>query len=310
MKRLHVFTLALAVMVFSAGVAVAARPQFKEVDVTNPRTGEVKKTISIPEHAVEVAPGLYYLGQAVDNGQVVEGYARVHYKKGFAKPGTVCGNGICEPGENINKCPADCGGDTEPTDPVDPASSCYGYLASGAKWKKVEPYIVNPRNNAGLAADYILANLESDISKWEAAANYDILGSGSLTDETLEADTDAPDGQNEVYFGDIAQQGAIGVTIIWGIFGGPPQRRELVEWDMIFDDVDFDWSADCESEDCAKKMDFENIATHELGHSAGMGDLYTSECSEMTMYGYAANGETKKRTLEAGDIYGIYGLYH
>lgn len=27
------------------------------------------------------------------------------------KPGTVCGNGICEPSENVNKCPQDCGDD-------------------------------------------------------------------------------------------------------------------------------------------------------------------------------------------------------
>lgn len=33
-----------------------------------------------------------------------------------AKPGTSCGNGICEAGENANKCPADCAGDGGTTD--------------------------------------------------------------------------------------------------------------------------------------------------------------------------------------------------
>jgi hypothetical protein len=56
-------------------------------------------------------------------------------------------------------------------------------------------------------------------------------------------------------------------------------------------------------------MDFDNIATHELGHSCGLGDLYTSDCSQQTMYGYASNGETNKRTLECGDIAGISELY-
>ena len=55
-------------------------------------------------------------------------------------------------------------------------------------------------------------------------------------------------------------------------------------------------------------MDFENIATHELGHAVGLGDLY-NDCTEETMYGYASYGETKKRTLEAGDITGIKKLY-
>ncbi|MBA7689098.1 hypothetical protein ES703_97593 [subsurface metagenome] len=82
---------------------------------------------------------------------------------------------------------------------------------------------------------------------------------------------------------------------------------------MIFDDVDFDWSEDCTVQDCIsignEKMDFGNIATHELGHAVGLDDLYTSKCSEMTMYGYASYGETKKRTLEAGDITGVQKLY-
>ena len=74
---------------------------------------------------------------------------------------------------------------------------------------------------------------------------------------------------------------------------------------MIIDQTDFDWSASGE----AGKMDFENIVTHELGHAVGLADLYTTSCSEQTMYGYAANGETKKRTLESGDITGVKQLY-
>ena len=57
------------------------------------------------------------------------------------------------------------------------------------------------------------------------------------------------------------------------------------------------------------KMDFANIATHELGHSVGLDDLYDDKCREQTMHGYADYGETKKRTLEAGDIAGISKLY-
>ena len=56
------------------------------------------------------------------------------------------------------------------------------------------------------------------------------------------------------------------------------------------------------------KIDFYNIATHELGHSVGMTDLYNF-CTEETMYGYATEGETKKRDLNAGDIAGINALY-
>ena len=102
-------------------------------------------------------------------------------------------------------------------------------------------------------------------------AGTDILGSGTETFSTLMADLVAPDGLNEGYFADVSDAGAIAVTIVWGVFRGPPQSRQLVEWDQVYDDVDYDWSTFGE----ASKMDFENIATHELGHSIGLADLYS-----------------------------------
>jgi len=288
MKKYLIFGLLVAV-IFSVSVVLAAKPNSTEG--INPSG----KIVSIPAHAVEVAPGIFYLGMAMDNGRVVQGYAM------FVKPGTVCGNGICEPGENARKCPEDCA-DGDPEEPD--TSSCYTFLAKGAKWKTVEPYIVDPVNTRGLEAGFVAGNLASDIAKWETAAGVDILG-GEISGDVDGADLESPDNKNEVYFADIEQDGVIAMAIVWGVFGGPPPFREIVEWDQIYDDVSFDWSASGE----AGEMDFENIATHELGHSVGLGDLYNDECSEQTMYGYASYGETKKGTLETGDIAGVQELY-
>jgi len=284
--------LLLSVLV-TAGMLIPASDKAKE---------KVKASFVLPAHAVEVAPGVFYLGKAIDKGRVVEGYAM------FVKPGTVCGDGVCDPGENVNKCPADCAGGEDPEEPD--ASSCYTFLAKGAKWKTVETYIVNTTNTRGLNSTFITSNLATNIDKWEDAVeeNFEILGD-EVTGDVDGADTVSPDNKNEVYFADVEYQGAIAVAIIWGIFGGPPPFRELVEWDMIFDDVDFDWGVCEEGVNCTKKMDFENIATHELGHAVGLGDLYNTECSEQTMYGYAGYGETKKRDLNDGDIAGIKSLY-
>lgn len=283
-------------LICSVGLVLAGKPDF--TDRVNPSG----KTVSIPAHAVEVAPGVFYLGTAVDNGRLVEGYAFIDYKKGYGKPGTECGNGVCEPGENANKCPADCAGGGEEPD----TSSCYGFLSKGAKWKEIEHYIVNPANTKGLDKTFVTDNLAMDIDKWEDAVGVDVEILGDEIPGNVDgADTVSPDDKNEVYFGNIAEPGAIAITIVWGYFSGPPFARELVEWDQVYDDVDFGWSASGE----AGKMDFENIATHELGHSVGLGDLYTSECSEQTMYGYASYGETKKRDLAAGDIRGVQELY-
>lgn len=84
---------------------------------------------------------------------------------------------------------------------------------------------------------------------------------------------------------------------------GPPSQRQIVEWDMMFDDVDFDWGNGLPT-----TMDFQNIATHEDGHAAGMGHPSDS-CTEETMYRFAAEGEIKKRDLNTGDITGIKALY-
>jgi len=298
-RNIFIYTICgVAVSLFAASLTLAAKP--KVVNNVNPSKGHA--VVKIPARAVEVTPGVFSLGTALHNGEIVEGYAVFKYKKGFGKPGTSCGNEICEPGENINKCPQDCGGGE---DPEPDTSSCYTFFAKGAKWKTVEPYIVNPVNTRGLDEAFVLNNLGANVSKWESAAGADILGNGFAIGIELEVDTAAPDGNNEVYFGDIADTDAIAMAVVWGIFDGPPPGRKLVEWDMIFDEADYDWSASGE----AGKMDFENIATHELGHAVGMGDLYTTECAEVTMYGYADNGETKKRTLEEGDINGAQKLY-
>ncbi len=280
MKLKNMISALILVFVLSLGIALAAKPDLTQALASvNPSNG--KAIVAIPSNAIEVSPGVFSLGTAVDNGNVVEGYAIVDYKKGF---GRQTGNAKA------------------------PGTSCYGFLANGAKWKTLEPYLVNTLNNDGLSDEFVRANLASDIAKWETAAGKNIIG-GETTGIVDGADTASPDNKNEVYFADISDSGAIGVTIVWGIFSGPPRQRMLVEWDQVYDDFDFDWSADCLAEDCTSKMDFENIATHELGHTVGLSDLYTTSCAEETMYGYASNGETKKRSLENGDKLGIATLY-
>jgi len=233
------------------------------------------KPFELPPNAVEVAPGIFNLGYAFDvSGRVVEGYAIFHHKTGHTKGGS--------------------GDDTG-------GSTCYAFLANGAKWQNVEDYIVDPTNNAGLDEQFVRDNVGLDISKWEVSQN--ILGN-EVSGVVDGADTSSPDNKNEVLFADISSSGAIAVTIVWGIFRGPPSQRGLVEWDMVYDDVDFSWSATGEP----GKMDFENIASHEIGHAVGMGHP-SDGCTEETMFRYASTGETKKRTLEAGDIAGIKKLY-
>ena len=291
MKKYLLF--GIITLVFSV-VVLAGKPDTSLIPATNTKAGV---SVTIPKHAVEVAPGVFSLGTAIDvDGREVEGFAILE-KRELAKPGSECGNGICEPGEK-DKCAADCGSGGSTT------STCYSFLGNGAKWKTLEPWVVNPSNTQLINADYVLSNVATDIQKWEDVS-VDILSGGSSTVDTLVADTSSPDGANEVYFGNVDSPGAIAVTIVWGIFRGPPSGRELVEWDQVYDQIDFSWSTIGET----GKMDFENIATHEIGHAVGMGHP-SDDCTEETMYRFASVGETKKRTLEAGDITGVKDLYN
>ena len=182
--------------------------------------------------------------------------------------------------------------------------SCFSFLSSGAKWKVKEDYLVNPTNTLGLDEIFIKSNLAEDIQEWETAAGTDIFGneiSGVVDSGSI---GNIANGKNEVVFGNIDGSGVIAVTYVWGVFSGPPQNRRLVEWDQIYDQVDFTWNNDGNSND----MDFENIAQHELGHSFGLGHP-SDGCTEETMYRFASEGETKKRNLNSGDIAGIKKLY-
>jgi len=261
-----------------------AKPNTDRVPATNNRSGKI---VTIPAHAVEMAPGVFSLGTAVVDGKVVEGIKFIDYKKGYGKPPGTPGGG---------------GGGGK--DKKGGSNKCYAHLAKGAKWKVTEPWVLNPSNTQGLSDSFLLSNTAGNIQKWEDEAATDIMGAGSLTTDPLVADEESPDGLNEIYFGSIDSPGAIAVTITWGIFGGKPSGRELVETDQVYDQVDFTWSDSGAADD----MDYENISTHELGHSLGMGHP-DDGCTEETMYRFATEGETKKRDLNAGDIEGVKDLY-
>lgn len=281
-KTLLAGVLALAIVLLGSQFVAEARSNSNRVPATNQRSGQV---VVIPQNAVQVADHVFSLGTAIVDGKTVEGYMIIDYKEGF--------------GHKPNHNPKGGGGDKKGG-----PSTCFDYFAKDAKWKTSETWLVNAANSSGLGDAYVLSNLSSDVQKWEDAATKDIFGNGSLTTNTLVADTVAPDNLNEVYFADIASPGAIAVTIVWGRFSGPPKNRELLEWDQVYDDVDYDWSSSGE----AGKMDFENIATHELGHSFGMGHPEDS-CTDETMYRLADFGEVKKRDLNTGDIEGVDKLY-
>lgn len=223
----------------------------------------------LPATARQITEDFHYLGRDARGAQ---GYAFIHRRDGQAKPPWAGG------GKG--------GGETK----------CYAFLAKDARWRTTEEYVTD------IESDVVGTSIE----EWDTRVSFDIFGARDTGYAgVLEADTASPDDLNELYFGAIEDPGVIGVTIVWGYFSGPPHSRELIEWDMILDDVDFDWG---DAKLDSTVMDFQNVLTHELGHAAGMGHPDDS-CTEETMYRFASEGETKKRDLNPGDITGVQELY-
>jgi len=246
-----------------------------------------KRSFKLPEGAVEIAPGIFHIGTAIHEGKVVDGLAIFHHRDGHdGGPG---GGG---PGGG----PGGNGG----------GEDCFAFIGKGAKWKVVEDYLVDPDNTVGLNEQAVRTNIAAAVAAWNAHTS-DILGD-EVSGTVDGVDTVSPDGQNEVLFGDILDENVIAVNILWGIFRGPPSDRELVEWDQMYDQDHFGWEIMNPNNPNLSKMDFLNIAAHEVGHATGMAHPDNS-CTEETMYAFAALGETKKRILNSGDIAGIQELY-
>lgn len=213
----------------------------------------------------------------VDRGPLTK-VTFIHYRRNAAKPAP--------------------GATTKPS-----SGSCYGYIANGAKWRSPKDYIINPTGSA-LDGTWIQQTISKAVSEWEKYGGPNIFGLGSVDPGFTPVGVNN-DGKNALTFGPYSDSNAIAVTTVWGYFSGDPTTREITEWDMLLNNY-YQFGDATVNESL---MDLQNIATHELGHGAGMADLYSTGCSTESMFGYSAYGEIIKRDLANGDIQGIKKLY-
>jgi len=181
------------------------------------------------------------------------------------------------------------------------APTCYAFLSPRkVKWLSTASYVINPTNSQGLSEDFIKSAISQSAETWDSATSKEIANDNYTIDTT--AVYGKRDGKNAIVFGDNYQDpNVIGVTSVWY----NTRTSAILEFDMSFEE-DFKWG---DASQDSSLMDLQNIATHELGHAFGMGDIYKDACSAVTMYGYSDYGEIEKRTLEQPDIKGLQTLY-
>jgi hypothetical protein len=149
--------------------------------------------------------------------------------------------------------------------------------------------------NSTLPSDWSAA-IQAGDAAWDAAGSafrLNYLGATTRTGPTA-------DGYNIVWRNDLGAGGTIAANYYWY-----DRRTKIVSENDIIFNTRLPWS----TSGAPGYYDVQNIATHEQGHYLVLNDLYKSYQSEMTMYGYGATGETKKRTLETGDKDGIKYIY-
>ncbi len=242
-----------------------------------------KKTIIIGVLAVLFIAGIAVIAKAIeripaqvtDHSPALEKIEFIHWKKGFARPETA----------KAPKPPA-----------------CYKFLTpTKVKWPTTVNYVINPSNPQDLVESFIGSTIFNSAETWDVATSKELMN------DTYTIDYSATYGvqnyKNEISFGNYPTAGVIAVTTVWY----NPATKAIVEFDVEFD-TDWAWG-DATNPETPKAMDLQNIATHELGHGVGLGDIYSSSCSEVTMYGYSDYGEIIKRTLEQPDITGLQKLY-
>ncbi|MHC4388721.1 MAG: matrixin family metalloprotease [Planctomycetota bacterium] len=223
----------------------------------------------------------------------------IHWKEGSGKGRRPCNNdGVCDPEENPS-C-SDCK-DDEPEEPT--TAACYAFMGQyGKKYLKLgalpADYVINPANS-GLSELDVTAAIEAAADEWDYYAGPQLFNQPALD---YSAAYRVQDSRNAISFANYyLDPDIIGACTIWY----SPATKTIVEFDIVFE-TDYTWG---DADDDPGVMDLQNIAIHDLGHALGLSDVYETDCSEVTMYGYSGNGETKKRDIEEPDVIGILELY-
>lgn len=186
-----------------------------------------------------------------------------------------------------------------------PYTIVQGYGLCGVDWSyKTNPMGESVRIN-GNCVDSAAGTAENQrneiiagMNTWtNAGADFAFTYGGTSTQTSVTYNN-----TNLIYFDTTPPDGGgyIAANYIWYSGGN------ITENDIVFNDQSYTWE---DGTPASNEMGIQNIATHELGHSLCLADLYGGGDSLKTMYGYAGYGETKKETLHSDDINGIIAIY-
>ena len=196
------------------------------------------------------------------------------------------------------------------TCPVPPTDLCTDYNLGKWRWKGSPiPYAINPADGP----DGSVIDLQDAFQTWEdemgsPAVEVAYPGDGSSIDYSFIGMTATAasrnDGVNVVYFDrcDPSRCGIASVSLY-------TRGSTLAGFDMRFN-VNAGWGTDttCPHHNCGV-FDLQNIAAHEVGHTAALFHVTSEADALLSMYPGGRRDEVHKRDLGAGEVLGLRAAY-
>ncbi len=192
--------------------------------------------------------------------------------------------------------PQDPGKGKKPPEEQQPKDNTY-YELWGGYLDQPAAYYINPNIGLVTAGDPVAA-VNNGTEAWDIVTADEVFSYVGTTEKSWYEQ----DGQNTISWVKFVPRDYIAIAVMWY----DPNTMIIYEFDIVFNTF-HRWGIEPAKGDRA--FDIQNITTHELGHPAGLDDLYDDIYSELTMYGYSSKGEIEKCSLEEGDVAGAQSIY-
>jgi len=192
--------------------------------------------------------------------------------------------------------------------PVPPGSYLFlGPTWSVSKYPHGVPYVINPKNAwvFELNESAVVSAIKNSFETWNTAVGFELFNRTPTIDYTA---TSRSDNRNVVSWEVVNEYNALAITKYWGTENG-----EMLECDLVFN-INVKWGIDADGEGLAYRLygetfDIQSVSTHEIGHWAGLADIYNSAYSTVTMFWQCDAGATYFLSLTSSDTTGVRLLY-